>query len=321
MKEKLLIWFDEHGRELPWRGTENPYLIWISEVIFQQTTIKQGTDYYLRFVERFPTVEALADASEDEVLRLWQGLGYYSRARNLHAAARQIVEKGEFPSNYREIRALKGVGDYTAAAICSIAYNQPYAVVDGNVYRVLSRCFASEMPIDTPEGKRFFADLAQKQLDKRRPGLYNQAIMDFGALHCTPKSPHCEDCPLSDECRAYAVGRQADFPVKARKTKVEEVKLTYLLTHDDEAVYLRKRPANGIWAGLYEAPTGKGKGQPFFTTTHVLTHRRIHCEAYDVKVANNKEIKGFQRVKWCDLHKFALSRLMEMIIEKFRENE
>ena len=322
MREKLEVWYDEHGRDLPWRRTKDPYRIWVSEVILQQTTVKQGWDYYLRLVARFPDVETLAKAEEDEVLRMWQGLGYYSRARNLHTAARQILEAGGvFPRDYEAVRALKGIGDYTAAAICSIAYNQPYAVVDGNVYRVLSRYFASEIPIDTPAGKRHFADLAQRVLDKDNPGLYNQAVMDFGAVQCTPKSPDCEKCPLNDKCGAYSVGRQEDFPVKSRKTKVADERLTYLLTHDDEAVYLRKRPENGIWAGLYEAPVGKGQGRPFFKTTHVLTHKRIHCAAYDVTVAHKTEIKCFQRVLWKDLDNYALSRLMELIIKKFLENE
>lgn len=184
----LLSWFAREGRDLPWRRTRDPYRIWLSEVILQQTRVAQGLEYYLRFTERFPDIAALAAAPEDEVLKLWQGLGYYSRARNLHAAARQVVSRfgGVFPATYGEVRALRGVGDYTAAAVCSIVYDAPCAVVDGNVYRVLARLFDIGMPIDTTAGKRAFAELAQSQLDTSRPGLYNQAIMDFGALQCTP---------------------------------------------------------------------------------------------------------------------------------------
>lgn len=183
--ETLLKWYAENKRELPWRETTDPYLIWISEIILQQTRVAQGYEYFLRFVHRFPDVRALAEASEDEVMKYWQGLGYYSRARNLHAAAESM--NGAFPETYEGVRALKGVGDYTAAAICSFAYNMPYAVVDGNVYRVLSRYFGIDIPVDSTEGKKTFAALAEEMLDKSRPADYNQAIMDFGAIQCTPK--------------------------------------------------------------------------------------------------------------------------------------
>ena len=198
----LLSWFAREGRDLPWRRTRDPYRIWLSEVILQQTRVAQGLEYYLRFTERFPDIAALAAAPEDEVLKLWQGLGYYSRARNLHAAARQVMSRfgGGFPATYGEVRALPGVGDYTAAAVCSIVYDAPCAVVDGNVYRVLARLFDIGIPIDTTAGKRAFAELAQSQLDTSRPGLYNQAIMDFGALQCTPAQPRCGDCPLAGRC-------------------------------------------------------------------------------------------------------------------------
>ena len=189
----LLDWYSREGRDLPWRRTRDPYRIWLSEVILQQTRVAQGTEYYLRFVGRFPDVRSLAAASEDEVLKLWQGLGYYSRARNLHAAARQVVDdfEGRFPTTFAGVRSLRGVGDYTAAAVCSAAYSLPYAAVDGNVYRVLSRLFDIAEPIDTASGRRLFAELARSQLDERDPGRYNQAIMDFGALRCTPSPPRC----------------------------------------------------------------------------------------------------------------------------------
>lgn len=202
--ETLLKWYAENKRELPWRDTTDPYLIWISEIILQQTRVVQGYEYFLRFVRRFPDVKTLAAASEEEVMKYWQGLGYYSRARNLYAAARSM--NGIFPETYEEVRALKGVGDYTAAAICSFAYNMPYAVVDGNVYRVLSRYFGIDTPIDSGEGKKTFTVLAEEMLDRSRPADYNQAIMDFGAIQCTPQAPDCMFCPLSETCLALSRG-------------------------------------------------------------------------------------------------------------------
>ena len=222
----LLRWFRENGRDLPWRQTHDPYAIWLSEIILQQTQVKQGWDYWERFMRRWPMVEALAAATEDEVLREWQGLGYYSRARNLHYAAKQIVALGHFPDSIEEIRQLKGVGDYTAAAIGSIAFGLPAAVVDGNVYRVLSRHFGIDTPINTTEGKKVFAALAQSllpdspskySLTSHHSPLtseYNQAIMDFGAIQCTPQSPRCDVCPLMESCAAFREGRVGELPVK-----------------------------------------------------------------------------------------------------------
>ena len=230
----LLKWFHENGRDLPWRKTSDPYAIWLSEIILQQTQVKQGWDYWERFMRRWPTVDLLAAASEDEVLREWQGLGYYSRARNLHFAAKQIVEMGGFPTTLEGIKSLKGVGDYTAAAIGSIAFGLPTAVVDGNVYRVLSRHFGISTPINTTEGKKEFALLAQNlllpALDRagQGAGLYNQAIMDFGAIQCTPSSPRCADCPLMETCMAFREGRVAQLPVKLKTLKVKERRLTYV---------------------------------------------------------------------------------------------
>ena len=226
----LLDWYSREGRDLPWRRTRDPYRIWLSEVILQQTRVAQGTEYYLRFVGRFPDVRALAAASEDEVLKLWQGLGYYSRARNLHAAARQVVDDfgGRFPTTFAGVRSLRGVGDYTAAAVCSAAYSLPYAAVDGNVYRVLSRLFDIAEPIDTASGRRLFAELARSQLDERDPGRYNQAIMDFGALRCTPSPPRCGECPFGDRCLALAAGTVVSRPVKQGRTQVRARRFHYL---------------------------------------------------------------------------------------------
>ena len=254
--DRLIDWYTVNGRDLPWRRTRDPYRIWLSEIILQQTRIVQGMDYYLRFVKRFPDVGALATAAEDEVLKLWQGLGYYSRARNLHAAARQIVSQynGCFPVEYADVRALKGIGDYTAAAVCSFAYDAPHAVVDGNVYRVLSRLFDLNLAIDTGAGRKAFAALAAEQLDRRRPALYNQAIMDFGALQCTPVNPLCDDCPLLDKCLAHAAGTVAERPVKEGKTQVRPRFLNYLHLECNGRIALRRRPKGDIWQGLYDLP-------------------------------------------------------------------
>ena len=224
----LLRWFRDNGRELPWRTTTDPYAVWLSEIILQQTRISQGREYWERFMRRWPTVEQLAAATEDEVLREWQGLGYYSRARNLHTAARQIVAGGGFPTTLEGLRALKGVGDYTAAAIGSIAFGLPAAVVDGNVYRVLSRHFGIETPINTTEGKHEFTSLAQALLPADRASDFNQAMMDFGAIQCTPQSPHCEACPLQESCDAFRTGRTALLPVKLKTLTVKERRLTYI---------------------------------------------------------------------------------------------
>ena len=254
--EILLDWYAREGRDLPWRRTHDPYRIWLSEVILQQTRVAQGLEYYLRFTERFPDVASLAAAPEDEVLKLWQGLGYYSRARNLRAAARQVVERfgGVFPVSPDDVRSLRGVGDYTAAAICSAAYDAPCAVVDGNVYRVLSRLFDLDEPIDTTAGKRAFASLAQSQLDTAQPGRYNQAIMDFGAIQCTPASPRCEVCPLAEQCLALAAGTVADRPVKQGKTRVRDRWFNYLHISSGDKVLLHRREGRDIWQGLYEFP-------------------------------------------------------------------
>ena len=264
----IIEWFRENGRELPWRQTRDPYAIWLSEIILQQTRIEQGRPYWERFMRRWPTVEDLAAASEDEVLREWQGLGYYSRARNLHHAARQIVEGGGFPNTLEGIKALKGVGDYTAAAIGSFAFGLPAAVVDGNVYRVLSRHFGITTPINSTEGKKEFALLAQELLpadSTPNPSNlsplssllsplsdYNQGLMDFGAIQCTPASPRCAQCPLAETCVALREGRVGELPVKLRTLKVKERHLTYIYIRCNGYTAIHRRPAGDIWQGLYE---------------------------------------------------------------------
>lgn len=312
LHEILINWYAENRRDLPWRHHPSPYQVWISEVILQQTRVSQGRDYYLRFTERWPAVADLAQASEEEVLKMWQGLGYYSRARNLHQCAKQVVEQhnGVFPADFEKLKRLKGIGDYTAAAIASIAFNLPHAVVDGNVYRVLSRLFDIDTPININEGQNLFARLADEILNRKQPGLHNQALMEFGALHCTPKNPNCLLCPLQAQCLAFANQTVMLRPVKLPKTKVVTRYLNYLVFRLDDKIYLRKRNDKGIWRNLYDFPciesekpmsveevltseefsqlVGKQsyiitKTSPVFT--HKLTHRTLIAQFIEIKLS------------------------------------
>jgi len=253
----ILLWYSENKRSLPWRNTTDPYRIWLSEIMLQQTRVAQGTPYYIKFIEEFPTVYDLADASEEKVLKLWQGLGYYSRARNLHFTSKKIVEEynGNFPDTYEELMKLKGVGDYTASAIASISYNLPEAVVDGNVYRVLSRYFGVEIPINASEGITYFKNLARKVLSSENIRDYNQGIMEFGALQCAPKKPLCLSCPLNETCVAFQTNSIDKYPVKLKKAKVKKRFFNYLVVLDEERnTHLIKRSGKGIWQNLYEFP-------------------------------------------------------------------
>lgn len=252
----LRDWYRENARALPWRSTSDPYFIWLSEVILQQTRVEQGIPYYQRFIERFPSISDLAMAPSDQVMRLWQGLGYYSRARNLHAAAAQVLNQfgGEFPDTYANIKTLKGVGDYTAAAIASFAFNLPHAVVDGNVYRVLARFAGVTTPIDSLAGKKEFFALANELLDPDHPAEHNQAMMELGALVCLPRNPNCLDCPLAGSCFAYRMNKTGELPVKSKKTKVRTRYLHYILIHDDRHLLVKQRSGKDIWQGLYELP-------------------------------------------------------------------
>ncbi len=340
--QTLLEWYAVHKRDLPWRHTRDPYLIWISEIILQQTRVAQGYDYFVRFVRRFPDVKTLASASEEEVLKYWQGLGYYSRARNLHAAARSMKE-GTFPHTYEAVRALKGVGDYTAAAICSLAYGMPHAVVDGNVYRVLSRYFGIEVPIDSGKGKKLFAELAGEMLDKKRPAEYNQAIMDFGALQCVPREPACATCPLADSCMARAEGKVAGLPVKQHKTQTLNRYFNYLYVRMGEYMLLHKRTADDIWKNLYELPLIEtdhdmpeaellaseafrslfAEGEvPLVRlmqrgVKHVLSHRVIYANFYGVELlADARSFASYARVRVADVENYALPRLVHAFLEK-----
>lgn len=329
---QLLQWYAENGRELPWRQTRDPYRIWISEIILQQTRVAQGYDYFLRFVRRFPDVDSLAAASEDEVLAQWQGLGYYSRARNLHAAARQIVALGGFPSSYEAIRSLKGVGDYTAAAIASLAFGLPHAVVDGNVYRVLSRYFGIDTPIDSTAGRKLFAALAGEMLVPSRPADYNQAIMDFGALQCTPRSPQCQTCPLAEGCQAFAHGMVDQLPCKEHVTRVRERYFTYVYVRCEGYTLLQRRGSGDIWQGLYQMPLFEGSqplspreveervGQYGRLTKlcadhrHQLTHQRLHADLYLLESAQRPPVDGLW-IQETERSQYAVPRLVEELLK------
>jgi len=259
--DKILNWYQQNKRDLPWRSTNNPYNIWLSEIMLQQTRVAQGTPYYLKFIEAFPTVEDMANASEEQILKLWQGLGYYSRARNLHATSKMIVADygGKFPNTYKELLKLKGVGDYTASAIASICFNEPQAVVDGNVYRVLARYFGIDKPINSTEGVKYFKTLAQELLHKNNVRDYNQGIMEFGAIQCAPKNPYCLHCPLNDGCIALKEGKVNVLPVKLKKTKVRNRYFNYLVpvlidNKGSKQSILRQRKGKGIWQNLWEFP-------------------------------------------------------------------
>ena len=341
----LLDWYAREGRDLPWRRTRDPYRIWLSEVILQQTRVAQGMEYYLRFTERFPDVASLAAAPEDEVLKLWQGLGYYSRARNLHAAARQVVERfgGRFPVALEEVRSLRGVGDYTAAAICSAAYDAPCAVVDGNVYRVLARLFDLDAPIDSTAGKRAFAELAQSQLDTAHPGRYNQAIMDFGALRCIPSSPRCEACPLAGRCLALAAGTVAARPVKQGKTRVRDRWFNYLHVSSGDRTLLRRREGRDIWQGLYEFPLIETEGPaelpelvrlPQFRELlgdapwhlvrsiplpkHQLSHQTLHAVVHRIETLSLTPAAAAMAVPTVALGDYAVPRLIDRYLIKYQ---
>ena len=330
----LLSWFRENGRELPWRQTHDPYAIWLSEIILQQTQVKQGWDYWERFIRRWPKVEDLAAATEDEVLREWQGLGYYSRARNLHFAAKQIVALGHFPDTLEEIRQLKGVGDYTAAAIGSIAFGLPAAVVDGNVYRVLARHFGIDTPINTTEGKKTFTALAQSLLPEKEASAYNQAIMDFGAIQCTPQSPRCNDCPLMETCSAFREGRVGELPVKQKTLQVKERHLIYIYVRCKGETAIHRRGPGDIWQGLWEPlliENGTLNIEDWLHDNfqfsifnlqliskgvkHVLTHRILMADFYLMEVGEKPALPpDYVWIKETELDQYAVPRLIEILL-------
>ncbi len=344
LHDTLINWFAENRRDLPWRHHPTPYQVWLSEVILQQTRVSQGLDYYLRFVGRWPTVADLAQASEEEVLKMWQGLGYYSRARNLHKCARQVVEQhgGDFPADYEQLKQLQGIGDYTAAAIASIAFNLPHAVVDGNVYRVLARLFDVDTPININEGQKLFARLADELLNREQPSLHNQAMMEFGALQCTPKNPDCLHCPLQAQCLAFGRQTVMQRPVKLQKLKVTTRYFNYLVIRTGDKVCLRKRSGNDIWRNLYDFPCIESEktlgteevvaseqfiqligNKPFTITktsptyTHKLTHRTIVAQFIEIKLEEEWlqiQTKDLFLTPEKDLANYPIPRLIDLYL-------
>lgn len=314
----LYRWYDSHKRDLPWRDTDDAYHIWLSEIILQQTRVAQGMMYYLRFIEAYPTVADLADADEDRVLRLWQGLGYYTRARNLHRAARLIVSDNEsagrdraaFPRTYDELRRLPGVGDYTAGAIAAFAYDLPYPALDGNVYRVLSRFYDCEIPFDTSAGKRHFHALAEQLLDRENPRLFDSAIMELGALHCVPRDPDCDSCPLREDCLAHAHGTVNLLPVRKERTKVQErtIDYTFYLTPDRRTL-IHQRGEGDIWTHLWELVPEAAEGAPTRTYTHILSHQKIRARFWLKLVEQLPNRADTRSVSLSDLDNYAFSRL------------
>ncbi|HAQ18837.1 MAG TPA: A/G-specific adenine glycosylase [Prolixibacteraceae bacterium] len=338
-------WYAIYKRDLPWRNARNPYFIWLSEIILQQTRIDQGLAYYLRFTEEFPTINDLANASEDQVLKLWQGLGYYSRARNLFFTAKYINQHhhGMFPDDYNSILSLKGIGEYTAAAIASISFNLEYPAVDGNVYRVLSRFFGIQEPIDTNAGKKVFYELAKELIKGTNPGMHNQALMEFGALQCIPKNPDCQHCPLREGCFAFGSGKIGDLPVKQNKTKQRDRYFNYLVFVHNKYTWLRQRTKNDIWKGLFEFPFIETSektdvGQILINCewgmitnssgiivesisswkVHILSHQKIHYRFIKLNMSGEIEmLDDLIRVNKEDILSFAVPKLLEIYIDEF----
>jgi A/G-specific adenine glycosylase len=351
---QLVNWYWLNARDLPWRNTRNPYQIWISEIIFQQTRIDQGFNYWHRFIDRFPSVDLLANADEQEVLTIWQGLGYYSRARNMHFAAKQIMSEfsGVFPNTYEKILRLKGVGTYTAAAVSSIAFGERQVVVDGNVLRFLSRYAGILEPVDTSQGKKLIANLAMLLLEGVDPGTFNQALMEFGALFCVPRNPDCKNCIFNNECKAYAVGATKEIPIKSKKVIVRKRFFNYLFLYNvDEnnqrSFLMQKRGKGDIWQGLYEFPmientslldpdslisTGLWQEEilvhhPVLSSlykdfVHQLTHQQLHTRFFIVHLLNVDKEKlwpDWIRISENDLHTYPVSRLIGKFLNTLSE--
>ena len=336
----LQEWYAIYKRDLPWRETCDPYQIWLSEVILQQTRVMQGLEYYRTFIRLYPRVEDLARAAPDDVLKTWQGLGYYTRARNLHETAQYVATrlKGVFPGSYGELLKLKGIGKYSAAAIASIAFREPVAVVDGNVCRVLSRVFGIDLPVDSNRGKAVFYEKASEILDEENPDIHNQAIMEFGALVCTPKNPNCRECPFTDNCVAYRTGRTGMLPVKTGKKQIRDRYFNYFHIMDHGHTWIGKRDRKDIWNSLYELPLIETPGPctwdelsstvlwraifgdtairvelPAKHYTHKLTHQTIHCNIYRVIEPGSLPFTGYNLIKISisDLSRYAIPRLLE----------
>ena len=334
--KELEEWYEVNHRILPWRETDDPYKIWISEIILQQTRVAQGMEYYHRLITRFPDIQSLADAEEDEVLLYWQGLGYYSRARNLHAAAKMAASSGLFnvvqdsSTLYDQLRSLPGIGDYTAGAIASFAFDLPYPALDGNVYRVLSRLYDCEIAFDTTEGKKHFRKLAEELLDREHPRLFNSAIMELGALVCLPTSPMCSECPLNTWCEALANNTVELLPVRKPRPKVRDRYLEYTIyITPEKTTLIHQRKGNDIWKHLWEfvcaertgeeAIRRKAKGEKILELTHVLSHQKLHARFVIKKVSELPEIPDTVVVSLNDLDNYAFSRLTLKVIESLAQ--
>ena len=328
LHSRLYDWYEHNRRVLPWRETTDAYYIWLSEVILQQTRVKQGIEYYLRFVARWPHVESLASAAEDEVLREWQGLGYYSRARNLHKAAQMIVERGlqPFPTRFEDIRSLPGIGDYTAGAIASFAYDLPYPAMDGNVYRVVARLLDIDEAFDTCAGKKLFRNHIEALLDRAHPRLFNSAIMEFGALYCTPLlGDTCGHCPLAELCLGHLHATAELLPIRKPRPLLRDRWLNYhiyICDNDGQLqTLIQQRTKKDIWQHLYEFPLTEGEkleetSLPHFDFTHVLSHQRIHARFIIEKVSMLPEISRTIQVDWRELDNYAFSRLTLNALEQ-----
>ncbi|MBP2831361.1 A/G-specific adenine glycosylase [Aquimarina sp. U1-2] len=344
--KKLITWYLHNKRAMPWRTTTDPYHIWLSEIILQQTRVAQGLPYYLSFTQTYPTVFDLANAKEEEVLKLWQGLGYYSRARNLHTTAKYVASKlkGVFPKTYKGLLELKGVGDYTASAIASICYNEVVPVVDGNVYRVLSRYFGITTPINSTKGIKEFKELASELIDHENPANYNQAIMEFGALQCKPKNPYCIVCPFNDSCEALKQAKINQLPVKLKKLKIKKRYFNYLVfIINEKQTIIRQRKGNGIWQGLYEFPLIENQDNVKDSITsnrvfldmikktsyditpyndeyiiHKLSHQHLFTKFYIITTKNIPAVEEHQKVVTLEeIHQYPVPILLGNFIDSF----
>ncbi len=340
LREALNKWFGKYKRDLPWRRTHDPYLIWLSEIILQQTRIEQGLPYYKKFVERFPDVFQLAEANEEEVLNLWQGLGYYNRARNMHHTAKVIATEynGVFPESPEDLKKLKGIGDYTASAISSMAFDKPHAVVDGNVYRVLARIFGIREAVNTAQGKKVFKQKAETLLDRNQPGTFNEALMDFGAIQCKSASPKCAICPVQQYCYAFHHNEVEKLPLKSKRVKKKTRYFHYVVMCDTYGLLLRKRGDEDIWRNMFDFPLWEAKNGEVINKSdladwlnlpfkrlvykkqldHVLTHQNIKAYFYySDGIFSAKKNKNFIFVPWAQLENYPLPRLIERFIDNF----
>lgn len=321
--ETLISWYDDHKRDLPWRGETDPYKIWVSEIILQQTRVQQGWDYYHRFLDNFPNVKTLAEADEEKVLKVWQGLGYYSRARNMHAAAREIMAEhhGIFPQTYDKIRSLKGIGNYTAAAIASIAFHLPYPAVDGNVIRIVSRIFGICDDVTQPAVLKRITAICETEIDPAQPGVFNQAAMDFGAMQCVPRNPKCDECPFQSNCYAFKNNLTDTLPIKKKKGESKHRFFHFTIYLSDNQTIIEKRTSSDIWKNMYQFPltetdSEKWSEKPVFVTREVLSHQIIHA-AYYVKnvkklpkTAENQSVIDFDEIE-----KLPMPKIMTLFLK------